>query len=173
MSFSFKFTYINLDHKNLYIVLFFFVNFLVCLSFPIRKLFYFLLIFELCVYPIFFLIFKFSKDKDKIISVFFIIYFNIFGSLPFIIISYFSDVINHIGEYFFIFNLNYYNRFFIMLCYFLLFSTKIPLIFLHFWLPKAHGRASGTCSIVLARLILKLGTFGLVKFMRIILFMSS
>ena len=37
---------------------------------------------------------------------------------------------------------------------------KFPIYFLHLWLPKAHVEAPTTASILLAGLLLKLGTAG-------------
>jgi len=44
---------------------------------------------------------------------------------------------------------------------FLPFLVKIPVYFLHSWLPKAHLEASAFGSIILAGILLKMGSFGL------------
>lgn len=50
----------------------------------------------------------------------------------------------------------------------LLLFSKIPMLFMHPWLTKAHVASSGFCSMILARIMLKLGTFGLFKVMNFI-----
>lgn len=40
---------------------------------------------------------------------------------------------------------------------------KFPVYFLHLWLPKAHVEAPTTASILLAGLLLKLGTAGFLR----------
>ena len=44
------------------------------------------------------------------------------------------------------------------------FGIKIPLVPLHTWLPDAHVEASTPVSVLLAGVLLKLGTYGLVRF---------
>ncbi|MFM9046124.1 MAG: NADH-quinone oxidoreductase subunit M, partial [Cyanobium sp.] len=44
------------------------------------------------------------------------------------------------------------------------FGIKIPLVPFHSWLPDAHTQASTPVSVLLAGVLLKLGTYGLVRF---------
>jgi NAD(P)H-quinone oxidoreductase subunit 4 len=44
------------------------------------------------------------------------------------------------------------------------FGIKIPLVPFHTWLPDAHTEASTPISVLLAGVLLKLGTYGLIKF---------
>ncbi|MBP0030546.1 NADH-quinone oxidoreductase subunit M [Roseofilum sp. Guam] len=46
----------------------------------------------------------------------------------------------------------------------LAFGIKIPLVPFHTWLPDAHVEASAPISVLLAGVLLKLGTYGLLKF---------
>jgi NAD(P)H-quinone oxidoreductase subunit 4 len=44
------------------------------------------------------------------------------------------------------------------------FGIKIPLVPFHTWLPDAHTQASSPVSVLLAGVLLKLGTYGLLRF---------
>ena len=44
------------------------------------------------------------------------------------------------------------------------FGVKIPLVPFHTWLPDAHVEASTPISVLLAGVLLKLGTYGLLRF---------
>jgi NADH-quinone oxidoreductase subunit M len=53
---------------------------------------------------------------------------------------------------------------FLFLAFFLAFAIKVPLFPLHTWLPDAHVEAPTAGSLMLASVMLKMGTYGLVRF---------
>lgn len=146
--------------KYLYQTIFLLVIFSLTLCFTSRSSFCFLIFLENCVIFILLFIFSFSKDSDKISSAFFIFFINIFPSILFMAFCV------EWGSPIFLssFLSSYSLRFFSLVCFLGLLLSKLPLFLLHFWLTKAHVRASGCGSMILASLMLKIGTMGLYKF---------
>jgi NADH-quinone oxidoreductase subunit M len=60
--------------------------------------------------------------------------------------------------------LNGHQQFWFFLAFALAFAIKVPLFPFHTWLPDAHVEAPTAGSVILAGVMLKMGTYGLVRF---------
>nr|AJW75165.1 NADH dehydrogenase subunit 4 [Oscheius chongmingensis] len=113
--------------------------------------------FELSMFPILVMILGYGSQIEKINSSYYLMFYAAFCSFPFLFVYFKSD-----------FNLvfSYFNFFISWELFFILslsFMMKFPIYFLHLWLPKAHVEAPTTASMLLAGLLLKLGTAGFLR----------
>nr|NP_050061.1 NADH dehydrogenase subunit 4 [Pedinomonas minor]AAD19670.1 NADH dehydrogenase subunit 4 [Pedinomonas minor] len=123
--------------------------------------------FEFVLIPLFWIVIEFGSRSNKIFAAFFIVILTLFGSC-FFLIGFFSIFleISSLNFNFLSFSLSYLSesrQSFIWIFLFLGLMVKVPLIPLHLWLPEAHGEAPTVGSVLLAGVVLKLGTYGLIR----------
>ena len=155
---------INLYIFTLYLSLLFLVN-----VFSTLDLLYFFIFFEAIVIPMFFLVGIWGSRVRKIYASYQLFLYTMIGSL-FMFVA-FLDIYMQSGTSSFLFldlkavNLYYPTRqLFLWILLFLGFAIKIPTFPFHIWLPEAHVEAPTPGSVLLAGVLLKLGSYGLFRF---------
>ncbi|MBI5343792.1 MAG: NADH-quinone oxidoreductase subunit M [Deltaproteobacteria bacterium] len=131
----------------------------------------FFLFWEIGLIPMYFLIGVWGGPRRLYASIKFFLY-TLFGSvfmLAGIIALYYAHG-SITGDYTFnllkLYEASYpYNiQWWVFLAFFLGFAIKVPLFPFHTWLPDAHVEAPTAGSVILAGVLLKMGTYGFIRF---------
>jgi len=139
-------------------------------AFLSQNLLLFFLFFEIELIPLYLLIAIWGGEKRGYAATKFLIYTAISGVL--ILAAFFGMAFLGSGDTAFTFNYQDLNlegvstttKGILLVLLLLGFGIKIPIVPLHTWLPDAHVEASTPVSTLLAGVLLKLGTYGLLRF---------
>ena len=157
----------NIARPRLYFSLMLLINAAVAGAFLAQNLLLFFIFYELELIPLYLLIAIWGGARRGYAATKFLIYTAISGILilgAFLGLTWLSgaatfDYDVHMSQ-----SLPLFQQFVLLGALLVGFGIKIPLFPFHTWLPDAHVEASTPVSVLLAGVLLKLGTYGLLRF---------
>nr|AEP27532.1 NADH dehydrogenase subunit 4 [Larinus turbinatus] len=134
------------------------------LTFSSLNLFIFYLFFEISLIPTLFLIIGWGYQPERISAGIYLLFYTLLVSLPMMLALFYLYKYFYSMDFYFFMSVN---SFMLYICMNMVFFVKIPMFFIHLWLPKAHVEAPVSGSMILAGVMLKLGGYGLLRVMKI------
>lgn len=149
-----------------YFILFLALEFFLLLIFSVLDLFFFYIFFESVLIPMFLLIGIWGSRERKIRASFLFFIYTLTGSVLMLlaILHIYATTGTTDYQILLLTDFDPFLQKLYWLAFFASFAVKVPMLPFHIWLPEAHVEAPTAGSVLLAGILLKLGSYGLLRF---------
>ena len=149
-----------------FLIAFLILDFLLIGVFCILDLLFFYIFFESVLIPMFLIIGIWGSRERKILAAYYFFLYTLLGSVLMLIsilyIYWQTGTTDY--ELLLAFSFSELEQKLLWFTFFLAFASKVPMLPVHLWLPEAHVEAPTAGSVILAGVLLKLGTYGFIRF---------
>ncbi len=156
---------IQINLKN-YLIAFLVMEFFLIGVFCTLDLLLFYIFFESVLIPMFLIIGVWGSRERKIRAGYFFFLYTLLGSVLMLlsILYIYYEIGTTDYEVLLTFSFSALEQKIMWFTFFASFATKVPMVPVHLWLPEAHVEAPTAGSVILAGVLLKLGTYGFIRF---------
>lgn len=155
-------------HKNLkeYLIFFLLLESFLILVFSLLDILLFYFFFEAILIPIFLIVGIWGSRERKIRAGYMLFFYTLVGSLFMLVAILALYSLTGTTDYLYLINhpVDESLQKFFWFAFFASFAVKVPMLPFHVWLPEAHVEAPTTGSVLLAGILLKLGSYGFIRF---------
>jgi proton-translocating NADH-quinone oxidoreductase chain M len=155
------------QNLKLYLISFLLLEFFLIGVFCVLDLLLFYIFFESVLIPMYLIIGFWGSRERKIRAAYFFFLYTLLGSVLMLLAVLY--IYYQIGttdfETLLTTSLTLKEQKILWLAFFASFATKVPMVPVHIWLPEAHVEAPTAGSVILAGILLKLGTYGFIRFL--------
>lgn len=149
-----------------YLISFLLIEFFLIGVFCVLDLLLFYIFFESILIPMFLVVGIWGSRERKMLASYYFFLYTLLGSVVMLlsILYIYVQVGTTNYEILLTFMFSEFEQKILWFTFFLAFAAKVPMMPVHLWLPEAHVEAPTAGSVILAGVLLKLGTYGFIRF---------